>query len=208
MRLRRVGACVVVVLALAGLSACRTKAGAAAFVDGHRISEGDVTKYLEPGYTPPAATSNSQAPQPPRALALNTIIEARLMTALLQRSLGGVPADSDLASLHDEALSVQVGIQATGSQADAQLLSVLTKAGMKPSFASVLTRDIELKQVVIDKIQAQQQSDIGAAVKKLGIPVSISGRYGTWSIADAGIVASTPPDFLKLDSATPAPAGG
>jgi len=200
---------VVVVLALAGLSACRTKAGAAAFVDGHRISEGDVTRYLQAGYTPAAATSDGQAPQPPRALALNTLIESRLMTALLQRSLGGVPADGALASLHDEALSVQVGIQATGSQADEQLQTALTKAGMKPSFVSVLTHDIELKQVVIDKIQAQQQSDIGAAVNKLGIPVSISARYGTWSIADAGIVASTPPDFLKLDSATPAaPAGG
>jgi len=200
---------VVVVLALAGLSACRTKAGAAAFVDGHRISEGDVTRYLQAGFTPAAATSDGQAPQPPRALALNTLIESRLMTALLQRSLGGVPADGALASLHDEALSVQVGIQATGSQADEQLQTALTKAGMKPSFVSVLTHDIELKQVVIDKIQAQQQSDIGAAVNKLGIPVSISARYGTWSIADAGIVASTPPDFLKLDSATPAaPAGG
>lgn len=196
-------------LALAGLSACRTKAGAAAFVDGHRISQGDVNKYLLPGFTQPSPAAGQPPAEAPRVLALDTMIETRLLTALLGRSLGGVPADNVLAGLHDEALAVQLQVQAQGSEADQQLRGALVKTGVKEGFTAVFLRSIELKQAVIDKINAQGPSDIAAAIKKLDIRVSVNERYGKWS-ADTAALTTFTPDYLKLgaDTPAPAPAGG
>lgn len=211
MRVRRVAASAAVLLALAGLSACRTKTGAAAFVDGHRISQGDVSRYLLVGYTAPSTAPGQQPTEAPRVFALDTMIETRLLTALLGRSLGGVPTASDLNGLHDEALSVQLQLQAQGSAADQQVQAALVKTGVKGDFVSTFLHNLELKQAVIDKIHAQSQSDIAAAIKKLGIRVSVNERYGTWS-ADNGALTESTPDYLKLGpdtpAATPAPAGG
>jgi hypothetical protein len=207
-RLSKVGACLVAVLAFGALSACGTKAGAAAFVGDDRISESEVTKYVDASYTLPATTDPTQPKEPPRVIALNTLIETRLMTELLAKSLGGVPSDAELAALHDEAYAVQIGIQQTGSAADAQMAKLLEDNGLKQSFAPVFTRSIELKQAVIDKIKAQQQSDIANAVNKLGVHVSVNGRYGSWSTADAGLAGYTPPDVVTLGSAAPAPTTG
>lgn len=209
-RFRKIGACAVALLAASGLAACRTKAGAAAVVDGHRIAQSDVNKYIAAGFTPPSASPGAQQSQAPRVIVLNTLIEARLMSRLLG-SLGVVPSDGDLRGLHDEAYSVQLGAQETGAQADASLNSALTKAGLKASFTEAFVRALELKQAVIDKIKAQRQSDIANAVTKLGVSVSVSGRYGTWSAADASLVEYTPPAGVQLATAAPsssAPAPG
>lgn len=211
MRVRRVAASAAVLLALAGLSACRTKVGAAAYVDGKRISQGDVNKYLQAGYTMPSATPGQQQQnEPPRILALDTMIESRLLTELLGRSLGGVPTADDLSGLHDKALAVQLQLQLQGSDADKQLNDALVKSGVTDSFTSVFLRNLELKQAVIDKINATSQNDIAAAIKKLGVKVSVNERYGSWS-ADTAALTTYTPDYLKLGPDTPsasAPAGG
>ena len=202
-RFRKIGACAVVLLAASGLAACRTKAGAAAVVDGHRISQSDVNKYIDAGFTPPSPSPGAQQQQAPRVIVLNTLIESRLMSRLLG-SLGSVPSDGDLHSLHDEAYSVQLGAQQTGAEADAALNSALTKAGLKASFTDAFVQNLELKQAVIDKIKAQRQADINAAVAKLGVKVSVSGRYGTWSAEQGSLVDYVPPAGVQLG--TPAPA--
>jgi hypothetical protein len=119
-------------------------------------------------------------------------------------SLGSVPSDGDLHSLHDEAYSVQLGAQQTGAEADAALNSALTKAGLKASFTDAFVQNLELKQAVIDKIKAQRQADINTAVAKLGVKVSVSGRYGTWSAEQGSLVDYVPPAGVQLG--TPAPA--
>jgi hypothetical protein len=202
-RLRRVGACAVAVLALAGLSACRTKAGAAAFVDGHRINEGDVSKYVVPGYATPSGGTRQQAP--PRVLALDSIIQTQLMARVLAKTLGGVPSESDLAAQHDQALATVIGIQQTGANADAALRQLLAERGVKASFAPVVVRQAELTMVVIKKINAQQQGDIANAVKKAAIPVTVNARYGSWSADNASISGTVTPDFLTLGSSAPPP---
>lgn len=204
MRLRKIGACAVVLLAASGLAACRTKAGAAAVVDGHHISQSDVNKYVDAGFVAPSASPGAQQPQAPRVIVLNTLIEARLMSRLLG-SLGGVPSDGDLRALHDEAYSVQLGAQQTGADADAALNSALTKVGLKAGFTDAFVRSLELKQAVIDKIKAQRQSDIADAVAKLGVRVSVSGRYGSWSKAQASLVDYVPPAGVQLGTPTPSP---
>jgi hypothetical protein len=204
-RFRKIGACAVALLAASGLAACQTKAGAAAVVDGHRISQSDVNKYVDAAYVAPSPSPGAQQPQQqaPRVIVLNTLIESRLMSRLLG-SLGSVPSDGDLHNLHDEAYSVQLGAQQTGPEADAALNSALTKAGLKASFTDAFVQNLELKQAVIDKIKAQRQSDISAAVAKLGVKVSVSGRYGTWSAEQGSLVDYVPPAGVQLG--TPAPA--
>ena len=201
-RFRKIGACVVALLAASGLAACRTKAGAAAVVDGHRISQSDVNKYIAAGVTPPSASPGAPQPQARAVVVLNTLIDARLMTAVLAAQ-GGVPSDADLRSLHDEAYSVLLGAQQTGAEADAALNSALRNQGFKASFADVFVRRIELKQAVIDKIKAQRQADINAAVAKLGVKVSVSGRYGTWSAEQGSLVDYVPPAGVQLGTPTP-----
>lgn len=207
MRVRRVAACAAAALALAGLSACQTNAGAAAFVGGDRISQADVNKYLEPGYTAPSPTAGQQQSQPPRVLALDTMLETRLLTTLLDRSLGGVPSDDELNALHDKAFTVQLQAQVQGSEADRQLGSVLVKSGVKEEFVPVFLRNLELKQAVIDKLNAHAQTEIATEINKLGIKVKVNERYGTWSAQNAQLDSYTP-DFLELGADTPAPAGG
>ena len=202
MRFRKIGACVVALLAASGLAACRTKAGAAAVVDGHRISQSDVNKYIAAGVTPPSASPGAPQPQARAVVVLNTLIDARLMTAVLAAQ-GGVPSDADLRSLHDEAYSVLLGAQQTGAEADAALNSALRNQGFKASFADVFVRRIELKQAVIDKIKAQRQADINAAIAKLGVNVSVSGRYGTWSAEQGSLVDYVPPAGVQLGTPTP-----
>jgi hypothetical protein len=201
-RFRKIGVCAVVLLAAGGLAACRTKAGAAAVVDGHRISQSDVNRYIDAGFTPPSASPGAQQQQTPRVIVLNTLIESRLLSRLLG-SLGSVPSDGDLHSLHDEAYSVQLGAQQTGAEADAALNSALTKAGLKASFTDTFVQNLELRQAVIDKIKAQRQADINAAIAKLGVKVSVSGRYGTWSAEQGSLVDYVPPAGVQLGTPTP-----
>ncbi|HEY7049784.1 MAG TPA: hypothetical protein VH373_21385 [Jatrophihabitantaceae bacterium] len=202
MRVRLVGTGVIAALALAGLSACSsTHAGAAAFVGGDRIAEGDVSQYVVPGFTVPTDSSNQE---PPRVFALDSMVRTRLMTQLLDKSLGGVPSDAELASLHDQALATAFNIQGTGAEADATVRQVLDQHGVKQSFAPTFVKDAELLLAVIAKTNAQQLSDISNAVKKADIPVSVNARYGAWSPENVSISGPAQLDFVHIGSSTPA----
>jgi hypothetical protein len=120
-----------------------------------------------------------------------------------------VPSQSQLAVLHDEALSFQYGIQQKGSEADDALSGAFTKSGLKQAFLPTFLNQIELTQAVIRKINAHQPSDLAAAVNKLSIPVSVNARYGTWDAKQASLGSATHPDFLTLStSPTPTPTTG
>jgi hypothetical protein len=143
-RFRKVCACAAALLAASGLAACRTKAGAAAVVDGHRISQADVNRYVDVAFTAPSPSPGAQQTQAPRVIVLNTLIEVQVMRKLLA-SLGGVPTDTQLRNLHNEAFAVQLGAQQTGAQADASLRSALTRTGLAQSFADAFVHSLELK---------------------------------------------------------------
>jgi hypothetical protein len=206
-RLRHVLAIGLAALVLAGLSACSTsKAGTAAFVGDHRINEADVNTYVVPGFTVPTDSTQQQQQTPPRVIALNSLIQVQLMTQLLDKSLGGVPSETELAALHDEALATVFGIQQTGADADAALRDLVTRSGLKESFVPVVVQQGELTMAVVKKINAQRQSDIAKAVQKAGIPVTVNPRYGSWSTTNAAISGPVQPNFLTFGpSATPTP---
>lgn len=203
-RLRLAGAGVVAALALAVLSACSTHAGAAAFVDGQRITQSDVNRYIVVGFTMPSATTGATQ-EPPRVFVLDSMVRSRVMERLFEKSLGGVPTDSQLAALHDQALATVFGIQASGADADTAVRQVLAQHGVQDSFLPVFNRDAELLMAVIEKINARQLSDIGNAVKKADISVTMSARYGAWSTENVSISGPATPDFLTLET-SPAPA--
>ena len=204
MRLRLVGTGIVAALALAGLSACSsTNAGAAAFVGSDRIAEGDVSQYVVPGFAMPT-DSNSSNQEPPRVFALDSMVRTRLMAQLLDKSLGGVPTDAQLASLHDQALATAFNIQGTGPEADATVRQLLEQHGVRPSFAPTFVKDAELLLAVIAKTNAQQLSDIANAVKKADIPVRVNARYGAWSPQNVSISGPAQLDFVHIGSSTPA----
>ena len=207
MRLRHVVAIGLAALVFAGLSACSSsKAGAAGFVGDHRINETDVNTYVVPGFVPPSGSTEQRQPTPPRVIALNSLIQVQLMTQLLDESLGGVPSQTELDALHDEALATLFGIQQTGQDADAALRDAVTRSGLKESFVPVIVQQAELTMAVVKKINAQRQSDIANAVQKAGIPVTVNPRYGSWSTANASISGPVQPNFLTLGpTTTPAP---
>ena len=67
-RARKLTALAAAVLAVAGLSACRSNVGAAAVVDGHRISESDVHTYLTAQGPTSAGLANAGSGLVPQSL--------------------------------------------------------------------------------------------------------------------------------------------
>lgn len=195
MRVRTLGAAIAAVLALTGLAGCKTNIGTAAVIDGHKISESDVSHYV----TPKAQTVIQQDPQTtattrvsPRSFVLNTLIDERLGFKLL----AAIPAVSTV----------------TEAQLDAQLQSDLagqspTEAaekgglhGFTDAFYMIYLRVKELIFVV----QQQPQAAVQRAFSELKFPVSVSPRYGRW---DASQFLFTPgvklPSYLDIQ-----PGGG
>jgi hypothetical protein len=158
------------------LTGCNSKIGTAAVVDGNKISESDVSRYLDP-----AASDVGQA----RGLALQYQIREKLFTAALQNK-HAMPGDADLRKLHDQAVSNLLGQQLSGAQADQTLRSTMSQNGLKPSFAEELTRSFELELTYAKAIKANQESQVAADLVKQKIPVTVNPRYGSWDTSTFG----------------------
>ncbi len=214
MRLRtltgRLTATAVAITAAVALTACESRAGAAAVVAGHRISASEVNGYVTPGPVP------SQSPSPSRPLlrkttALSYLVQREVFRKVLAAN-GGVPSQADLGALHDKAAATLLQTSLTGAALDSSLTENVQRSGFEAKFAGLLFETIELEQALIDRTNAQTINDLAAATKKVGVPVSVSRRYGSWDAAQLQITDPTgqTPDFLKLQSsaaAAPQPAG-
>ncbi|MBV9594379.1 MAG: hypothetical protein JO147_11380 [Actinobacteria bacterium] len=173
-------------LAVGGLSACQTKTGAAAFVGSKKISESQVTSYIEPG---------SSTTAPVHALVLEQIIRVDLLDEVFRR-LGRTPSAADLAAAHDAALQQALGVQSTGAAADADLRSVTAKLGLRPSFDSVIVEAFELL-VGVSNASDSDQNRINGIVTS--VKVNVSGRYGDWDSKNLQLVAGPSiPSFIDL----------
>lgn len=225
-RLRHLTVPLAVLLACMGLAACRTNIGVAAKVNGQSITESQVSKYVSDKGPDPSASSAAVAAgstyPPPKSFALNSLIDMQMYTRALAATkcksgqtptatTCGVPSDADLSASHDEALINLLGIQATGSAIDTFLDRELGNRGLSARFTSQFVRASELEWAFIKRIGAQQQSDLGTALKKLHITVDVNPRYGTWDAAQAtlkfsgddGIPAALKPTVSASGTATP-----
>jgi hypothetical protein len=164
-----IGACAAALVALAGLSACDTNAGAAAFVGGDRITEADVTKYLTPTSTPYSNSSGGEVR--PKSLVLQTLIREQIFAKALAQH-GGNPTASELARAKSSILQ---------GSSDEQLTAQITQTGFAAAFEPVFVSSNEFGAIFAQRLGAQSDQDVINALNKLGIKVSVSPRYGQWN---------------------------
>lgn len=176
------------VLVVLSLAACQTKSGAAAVVDGTRISEGDLDRYVGN-----ATTDNVLSKQ----FALTYLVKEALYERVLTDH-GGVPADNVLAGYHDTAiaqiLSDQLG---TGAAADALISKVLVDRGVSTDLVAVVTRAVELEWATYQRLKVAA-AEFLPTVAAFKVPVSISPRYGTWDAASQDLGNPVTPSFLTV----------
>ena len=178
------------------LTGCDSKVGTAAVVGGSRISESDVSRYLDP-----AASDASSA----RSTALQYQIEQKLLTVAL-RNKNALPSDAELAKRRDQALSGLFNGQLSGDQADQALRTVLARNGLRASFGDVLIRTVELEQSFTAATHASQAQQAVAELAKQKIPVSVNPRYGSWDTANfsfTGLARKQLPSVVTLGSTLP-----
>jgi hypothetical protein len=206
-RLRTLSAVLAAVLATVGLTGCRTNIGTAATVDGVRITDSDVTRYVTPrGPDASIAANASKSNQvvSPRSQVLQFLIQQQVFTRTL-KYLGKVPSNAQLAASHDEAASVLLQTQLTGGALDRAIRKGLPSSGIDPDFAKVYLRVQELEFAIIQSKQLTQLPELIAIIKKAHVPVSVSPRYGKWNSAGLGLDGKAAvPSYLTVQ---PGPGG-
>lgn len=200
MRLRTLSVTAATVLAVTCLSGCRTNVGVAATIDGHRITESDVNKFITAKVKPVAVrgSSGSTVDIAPRAYVLETLIDLRLLPKLLELLPGGAPTEGQIAQTTTKALNgstpQQVAERAGGLH------------GFTKDFDTMWVRSKILGNPIAN---AQQQGvNLGPIVAKLQFPVSVNPRYGTWSKVSLSLASDRGaglPGFLELQ---PTPSAG
>jgi hypothetical protein len=202
-RVRALTAAVAALAALVGLTACRTNVGTAAIIDGHRISESDVHKYLDPtGPTPSylAAAAANQQSVLPKADVMTILVQNQVFAQTLAHTDGGLPSDAALNAAHDQAVQTLTGQSTTGAQFDAQVAGNLLAEGIKLNLLPILLHVVDLEYQLVVRTKAAQLSDLGTAVSKQHISVDINPAYGTWVPANVAVVQANSdlPNFLTL----------
>jgi hypothetical protein len=209
-KLTAVAALAGLALGVGGLTACDSKVGQAAIVDGHRISESDLGDYVTPAGASAsvlAAASSANQHVYPKTEVVQLLVQQRLFERALAKN-GGVPSEGELAKLHDQAASTFLGTQLAGKQLDDYLAKQQGSYGYSARYAKLLLRTVELEGALAVKIRARSLAELSAAVNKLHLRVQVNPRYGKWSpkTLSLGAPDSDLPDFLKLKGAsTPAP---
>jgi len=203
-RRRIVPALVAAALATTLLAGCKSNVGVAARVDGKSISESDVNKYVSPnGVASEVAAQAGDQPVSPRAEVLNFLIQERVFEQTL-RSLNIRPSAGELAAQHDAAASTLLQTQLAGDDLDRTLDKQLPRSGVRASFRDTFLRVQELEYLLITKRKLTQISELVALVRKAGIEVTVSPRYGTWDAAHLTVSSVSPlPSFVSAQ-----PAGG
>ena len=165
------------VVAGLALTGCDSKVGAAAVVDGAKISESDVSSQVAKD-----AKDVSQA----RGFVLNYLIRQQVLTSALDAH-GGVPDDRTLDKYHDSAVSGLLGQQLSGSDGDKALGQAVAQFGAKPGFAPVVLQGMELEFVLADKLDVSTEADLVSKIGEQNVHVSVNPRYGGWDASQLGV---------------------
>jgi hypothetical protein len=195
-RLRPLLAAGLALAAISGLAACRTNVGAAAYVNGHRISESDVTKYLTPGAEPiPLADSNGQPTGQtvaPRSWVLRSLVRVQLLTDILGKSPVGAPTEAEINTAEK-----QLADAATLQKFDTQYVH----RGYRAAFPILVLRENALEQIASAELQDSATADkLKPIIDDLSKKVTMNPRFGTWSAQNADITGNGPavPSYLTL----------
>jgi hypothetical protein len=172
----------VAALALTALAGCRSNVGAAATVNGHRISESDVAQYLTADAQPIAGTNQATGATvqtPPRSFVLSTLLDARLFDELLRATPHGAASAGDLAAAQAKVLN--------GAPVQ-QVSDGVARSGLTRSFATVYLRERSIEQLINDQVTAGV--DVQALLNKMHVDVSVNPRYGTWDAKTFSVAAT------------------
>jgi hypothetical protein len=190
-RPRTLVAAAAAVLAVTGLTGCRTNVGTAAVVDGHRITDSDVSQYLTPDSQPVSERLSTGATRQvsPRSFVLAQLINERLGFRILAK----IPQVSSMTSQQlDAKLDQDIAGRSVKSVAEG-----LGLKGYPTSFYRIVLRVQELSSVISSA--AQSGADLRKIISTLDFPVSISPRYGKWDKATLAFDSSTViPSYLTV----------
>ena len=188
MRVRTLGAAAAAVLAITGLTGCKTNVGTAAVIDGHRVTESDVNQYLTANAQPITQQDGKQ--MSPRSFVVNTLINERLGFALLR----AIPSLQDVTTTQ---LDTQAK-QTFGDETPPQL------NGYSADFIRLYLRVNEL----IVLVRQQPQNVVDKAFSEVDFHASVSPRYGQWDNREFRFLpGARTPSYLEVQGAAPAAQG-
>jgi hypothetical protein len=172
-RVRYLGAALAAVLALTGLAGCKTNIGTAAVIDGHRVTESDVSHYLTADAQPVVQQDpNTRATTrvSPRSFVVSWLINAQLY----RKVMSVIPSVSNVTEAQlDSQLQDDLAGESVTHFAESHGLHGFTDA-----FYQVVLHTQEV--IVVLQNARSNGVDVGAAFNKLNFPVSVSPRYGSW----------------------------
>lgn len=173
MKFRVTSAVVATVLAVAGLAGCKTNVGTAAVIDGHTVSESDVSKYLTADAQPVAQqdqNTGATTQVSPRSFVVAWLINSQLYAKVISV----IPSVSDTTTAKlDTQLQKDLAGKSVTQFAESHGLH-----GFTEDFDRLVLRTQEMIVVLQD---AQSNGvDVSAAFRKLKFSVTVSPRYGRW----------------------------
>lgn len=189
MRSRVLVVAVAALLSVAGLAGCRTNVGTAAVIDGHRVTESDVSDYITPN-AQPVTLSNSDGStiqEAPRAFVMRELIG----DAFLLKLLGSLPKAPSRTKIDAEL------DRERGGKTYTQEAEKLGLKGYTENFYKIVLR-VQLVQSGLSQVQS---TVLNNAAAKLHFPVKVSPRYGTWNGKNFSFDgAPALPSYLKVQS--------
>ena len=198
------------VLAASTLTACQTKVGQAASVNGSTLSDSALADLVKPGATPYTDQSGEQVV--PKLNALTTWVRNELLTATIT-ARGGAPTTTEL----NAARSV-----VNDSGVPDQAVQANRGHGYASGFFDLLTEQYTLLTVLVERLartsdaarafklleSGQANQAFSSAIVATGTKVDISPRYGTWdpSMLAVSSFAKDPhagaPPFVRFGSSS------
>jgi hypothetical protein len=188
-RVRTLGAAAAALLALTGLAGCRTNVGQAAVIDGHKVSESDVSHYLTPDARP--VTEQQQDGTSTQVSARSFVVSQLINERLAFRILQAIPAVS---SVTPAQIDAQLQTDLAG-KTPREVAETLGLHGYTDAFYRIVLRVQEISGV----LRQQSSADVQKALNSVKFPVSVSPRYGRWSTADLRLTTGAAvPGYLDV----------
>lgn len=200
-RMRAVGVLLAAAAAVAGLSACQSKVGQAAVVNGVRLSDTSLSAYVTRKAVP--FTSNGQQIMP-KVFALQTWIDTQLFEQAIAKR-GGTLTEQERNNARAEVL---------GDTSPAAFAKPYTAKGFTTKLSDLITDERAMFVVlaqrlhpsqtaaqVLQSLQGSGGNDVIAEISKYAKNVSVSARYGSWDpkqLAVSGDAGAGLPSFVTF----------
>lgn len=195
MRFRALGASVLAAAAITVLAGCQTKVGVAAIVNGARLTDSDVSKYVTKQAIPFSTSTGTINPKP---FAVETWIDTMLFEQAI-KNRGGAITTAERTEYEGLVLSGTTPEQLTKAYTGKGFTTAMRDLRVRTQVAFLilihrLHPDLDSTQV-LQGAQSSLGNDAAGEISKLAKHVTVSGRYGTWdakklsldSSADAGL---------------------